>query len=133
MCFHILVNPFLDIFSIFLNEFNNCHYMNIKNLQINYVSRTQIIMSWNQSVSLIFFLPDLETLFLLLGCIVQPAYEGFYLVLLYLLCLLWLQYLDGLFFFEEAIKGEGTQEKEEVEGRWEECKDGNYSQNICVI
>jgi hypothetical protein len=45
---------------------------------------------YGKAVSLVFLedssesLSALETLFLLLGCLVQPRYESFYLVLLYL-------------------------------------------------
>lgn len=52
-------------------------------------------------------LPTLETLFILLDCFVQPHYEGFQLVLLYLVFFfylffpVWLSSLEYLYFSGE--------------------------------
>lgn len=116
MCFHILVNPFLDIFSIFLNEFNNCHYMNIKNLQINYVSRTQSIMSWNQSVSLIFFCLILK----LFSCY-QDALFSLHMrvfTLSYCICFVFLGFSiqTACSFLKRRSKGRGSRKKRRQKG-----------------
>ena len=53
-------------------------------------------------ISLI-LLSDLETLFLLLGCLVQPQQEGIHLVLLYLVFSFYLSSLGDLLFSKEEI------------------------------
>jgi hypothetical protein len=50
------------------------------------------------------FLPVLGgTLFLLLGCLVQPQHEGFFLVILSFYCPVWLLCFGDLLFFEKEI------------------------------
>ena len=65
-------------------------------------------------------LPTLETLFFLLVCLVQLRYEGFYLVLLYLV----LSYLVALswrpVFSKKEIKGKQIWGRGKVGWNWEE-------------
>lgn len=49
--------------------------------------------------------PALETLFLLLGCLGQPPFENFCLVLLYLVLSCLAMSLGGLLFSEEETEG----------------------------
>lgn len=51
------------------------------------------------------FLSSLETLFLLLGYLTQPQYEGFSLAYCIFFCLVWLLSLGDLLYFEAATVG----------------------------
>jgi hypothetical protein len=59
----------------------------------------------------------LKTLFLLLGCLIWPQYEGFHLSYYILFCLVWLLSLGGLIFLlKRKWSGSGSGGREEAGG-----------------
>lgn len=87
---------------------------------------TYIFLLWlkNKGVALsLTLLPSLETIFLLLGCLAQPQYQGYAQFYYILLCYVWLISLGDLLFSE----GKWRRSRSGEEGRWAEAVESRQS------